>query len=260
MNILEEIGNRKIEEIAVNRALQPVEKLKDGKLFHREIHSLKRILAGRTAPGVIAEFKRKSPSRGEINIRVGVEQVTKGYVEAGASALSVLTDSRYFGGGLEDLQVARKLNEVPVLRKDFIIDEYQLYESRAAGADAVLLIAAMLERQKVQELGGRARELGLEVLLEIHGEEELGHICGQTDLVGVNNRDLRDFSVDTDTSKALAGLIPSGYIRVSESGISDEGTIKELFSLGYRGFLIGEYFMDSPVPWEKCRDLVAKIV
>ena len=260
MNILEKIRLSKLEEIRVKKASQPVSLFKDGELFSAATHSLKQVLAEKDAPGIIAEFKRKSPSGGSINMNASIGEVTQGYVRAGACALSVLTDSEYFGGSLGDLLSARKLNRLPILRKDFIIDEYQLYESKSAGADIILLIAGLLDRHRVQDLAGLAKELGMEVLLEIHNEQELDHICREVDMAGVNNRDLRNFTVDINTSKSLAGMIPPGYVRVSESGISEAAIIKELYSFGYRGFLIGGYFMGSPVPQERCRELVSQIV
>jgi indole-3-glycerol phosphate synthase len=260
MSILDKIKLSKIEELRSRKESYPVEKYRDGETFGRSPISLKSALAGRKIPGIIAEFKRRSPSRGNINTQADPSEVTRGFVEAGACALSVLTDSAYFGGSPDDLCMARKLNKVPILRKDFIIDEYQLYESRAWGADAILLIAALMDGGMVRDLAGRAGELGLEVLLEIHGEEELGHICREVDLVGVNNRNLMDFSVDIDTSRILSGMIPEEFPRISESGISDAHIIRDLLAYGYRGFLIGEYFMSSPRPQEKCRELVSRLV
>ncbi len=257
MNILEKIRLSKLEEVRIKKASQPAELFKEGELFAAGTRSLKKVLEQKDAPGIIAEFKRRSPSRGNINPDADPAEVTRGYLEAGACGLSVLTDGKYFGGSLDDLKTARKLNEAPILRKDFIIDQYQLYESKAAGADIILLIAALLDRDMVRDLAGRAKELGMEVLLEIHSRQELDHICSDVDMVGVNNRDLRDFTVDINISKSLSGMIPPDFVRVSESGISDTGSIKDLYTYGYRGFLIGGYFMSSSLPQERCRELVA---
>jgi indole-3-glycerol phosphate synthase len=169
------------------------------------------------------------------------------YAENGAAALSVLTDIDFFGGSNADLERAR-INKIPILRKDFIIDEYQNVEARAIGADVILLIAACLTPSQVKQLGGFAKSLGLEVLLEIHNEDELAHICDECDVVGVNNRDLKYFTVDITQSLELSDKIQVNKFKISESGITDTDTIHMLRSAGFKGFLIGENFMREPDP------------
>jgi indole-3-glycerol phosphate synthase len=199
--------------------------------------------------GIIAEFKRKSPSKGMINGSASVEQVSIGYMQAGASALSILTDKEYFGGSNEDLKVVRKYNFCPILRKDFVVDEYQIIEAKSIGADCVLLIAAALDPGKLKFLAAFAKSLGLEVLLEVHDGEELDRCLNDhVDLVGINNRNLKTFEVSLDTSLNLINKIPSNFVKISESGISDPNTMIELKKAGFDGFLIGENFMKSARP------------
>jgi len=199
--------------------------------------------------GIIAEFKRKSPSKGTINAGVSVEEVTTGYVQAGVSGLSVLTDVNFFGGSNEDFLLARKVNQCPMLRKDFVIDEYQIIEAKSIGADVILLIAAALEPRKLKELASFARTLGLEVLLEVHDEEELKSNEGApVDMIGVNNRSLKTFEVNIEISRQLAPLIPKGVVKISESGIESIQAIRELKTYGFKGFLMGQHFMQEPDP------------
>jgi indole-3-glycerol phosphate synthase len=247
MNILDKIIEHKRVEVAQRREAVPVATLERSPSYARPILSLKQFLTDPSRTGVIAEFKRKSPSKGVINDRVDVVTVTKGYAAAGASCLSVLTDSAFFGGSSDDLQRAR-VNEIPILRKDFIIDEYQIAEARAIGADVILLIAACLTPGEVQRLAEFARSLELEVLLEIHNEEELQHICDATEIVGVNNRDLKTFTVDIQRSIELSKRIPKGKILIAESGISKIETILHMKDAGFTGFLIGENFMKEKDP------------
>ena len=211
----------------------------------------------RSATGIIAEFKRKSPSKGWICRDADIEDVCRGYEKAGASAISVLTDSPYFGGSLEDLSRGRSATGLPVLRKDFIIDPYQLFEARAAGADAVLLIASVLDAARCRNLGSTARSLGLEVLLEIHREEELDRINEFTDMIGVNNRNLGTFRTDVENSFRLAEKLPREKLWISESGISGPETVKLLREAGYRGFLIGERFMKTGRPADALESFLA---
>jgi indole-3-glycerol phosphate synthase len=258
MNILETITQRKREELAGAKTKMTVEQLMQTAFFSRKTFSLKEYLLDETKTGIIAEFKRQSPSKGIINDRSDVLTVTKSYTAHGASCLSVLTDKEFFGGRKSDL-VAARVNDIPILRKDFIIDEYQLVEAKAIGADVILLIAACLTPGRTKELASFARQLQLEVLLEIHNEEELGHICDETELVGINNRDLKTFSVDINRSKELAAKIPPGKILIAESGISDVKTIKELREHQFRGFLIGENFMKEKEPGEAFRVFVERL-
>ena len=200
------------------------------------------------ATGIIAEFKRKSPSKGAINENVQIGPVVEAYDAHGASGISILTDENYFGGSNDDIIYARDIVSVPILRKDFIIDEYQIVESKAIGASVILLIAACLSPQRVQQLALFAKRLSLEVLLEIHNNEELKHICTEVDIVGVNNRDLKTFTVDVNRSIILGKRIPDDKIKISESGISDIETIMRLRQFGFKGFLIGENFMKHSDP------------
>lgn len=247
MNILDAIIEHKKEEVARNKHLLSADQLRQEPDFDRAVFSLKQFLLDETKTGIIAEFKRKSPSKGMINDQADVVQVTTAYTNHGASCLSVLTDSKFFGGFADDLRKARA-NEIPILRKDFIIDEYQIIEARAMGADVILLIAACLTPDRVQELAFFAKSLQLEVLLEIHNEDELQHICDETDLVGVNNRDLKTFSVDINRSIELSRQIPAGKIKIAESGIDNIDTIFTFKNAGFKGFLIGENFMKQPDP------------
>jgi len=258
MNILDTIVAQKKKEVAERKQQVSVAELEKGRFFANETLSLKSFLLDPARTGIIAEFKRKSPSKGIINDRVTVEEVTRAYAQHGASGISVLTDHEFFGGSLDDL-LAATINEVPLLRKDFMIDEYQLIEAKAYGAEVILLIAACLTPAEVKTMAGVARGLGLEVLLEIHNEEELGHICEAVDLVGVNNRNLKTFTVSIDTSLALINKIPKEKPAVAESGISDVDTIVTLRQAGFTGFLIGENFMKQASPSIAFADFVNQL-
>jgi indole-3-glycerol phosphate synthase len=247
LNILEEIIEYKKTVVAASKATVSEAQLKASPFFERGTFSLKAFLQNNSKTGIIAEFKRKSPSKGVINATANVAEVTGAYTACGASGLSVLTDETFFGGAAADILAAR-INNIPILRKDFMIDEYQLLEAKAMGADVILLIAACLSPGRVKELATVAKSLKLEVLLEIHNEEELAHICDEVELVGVNNRDLKTFTVDINRSIELAKKIPADKIKISESGISDAGNIHLLKQHGYQGFLIGENFMKSANP------------
>jgi indole-3-glycerol phosphate synthase len=228
--------------------------------FSNTRNSLSRSLVRSGSSGIIAEFKRRSPSKGVINDRVRPEIVTKGYADAGASGLSVLTDGKYFGGSTTDFTAARKANPfTPLLRKDFIIDAYQVYESGMLNADVILLIAAVLDKTEILRFTAIAHELGMEVLLELHDESELDKIGKETDLVGINNRNLKDFKVDTDRSLRLLDRIPANTVKISESGISDPETVDFLRTRGFQGFLMGENFMKSENPASACADFIAKL-
>ncbi|MCA6449468.1 MAG: indole-3-glycerol phosphate synthase TrpC [Chitinophagaceae bacterium] len=258
MNILDKIVVQKQKEVAERKARVSVAELEKGKFFASETLSLKSFLADPARTGIIAEFKRKSPSKGIINDRVTVEEVTGAYAKYGASGISVLTDQEFFGGSLDDL-LAATINEVPLLRKDFMIDEYQLIEAKAYGAEVILLIAACLTPVQVKTMAATAKGLGLEVLLEIHNEEELGHVCDAVDLVGVNNRNLKTFEVNIDTSLGLIHKIPKEKPAVAESGISDVDTIVTLRQAGFSGFLIGENFMKQASPSVAFADFVNQL-
>lgn len=209
--------------------------------------------------GIIAEFKRKSPSKGWINQHSDPLQVAPAYARAGAAALSILTDGPYFGGSTEFLKEVRPLVTIPLLRKEFIIDEIQLFEARGAGADAVLLIAAALTPDRVRELARQARQLGLQVLLEVHSERELAHVCEHVDMVGVNNRNLGTFHTDIQNSFRLVESLPPEFTPVSESGLALPATVAELRRAGFRGFLIGETFMKTADPAQTLKEFISAI-
>jgi indole-3-glycerol phosphate synthase len=260
-DILAKIVDRKILEVKERRELYPVKLLEKSIFFPSRIVSLKKYLSREDKSGIIAEFKRKSPSKGIINEHVSIERTSIGYMQAGASALSVLTDREFFGGSSEDLSNARKFNFCPILRKDFIVDPYQIIEAKSIGADAILLIAAALTPEKTQELARFARqETGMEVLMEVHNQQELSsHLNDYIDIVGVNNRDLKTFEVNINTSIALADAIPDALVKISESGISKPESVLQLKKHGYEGFLIGEYFMSHNLPGAACADFIQRL-
>jgi indole-3-glycerol phosphate synthase len=248
MNILDTIVQHKQEQVALDKNLRPVAWLEKQGGFHRTTYSLRDAVRDRSKTGIIAEFKRKSPSKGVINDQAPVLATTQGYLKAGAAGLSILTDSQFFGGGPEDLRAARTL-ACPILRKDFVVDEYQILEARAMGADAILLIAAILEPATSTALADLAHSLHMEVLLEIHSAAEWNiHEGVPADLVGVNNRDLKTFEVSVNRSKELASVLPGSITKVSESAIDQPEVIRDLRTFGYDGFLMGEYFMRQADP------------
>ncbi|WP_026763404.1 indole-3-glycerol phosphate synthase TrpC [Sediminibacterium salmoneum] len=247
MTILDTIVEQKIREVAQRKAESPISILEQSVYFSRPCISLRDTLQDNNKTGIIAEYKRKSPSKGIINGISTVAEVTNAYAEYGAAAVSVLTDETFFGGHLNDLANAVQL-PIPVLRKDFMVDEYQLYEAKAHGASVILLIAACLSPKDIQRMARLAHQLGLEVLLEIHGEDELGHICPEVDFVGVNNRNLKSFEVSLEHSLGLINKIPKEMPAIAESGIDHPDTIVTLQSAGFSGFLIGERFMRETNP------------
>lgn len=260
MNILDKIVLRKKEEVANAKRLISIQDLENTPHFKRTPYSFKEFLLAKDRTGIIAEFKRRSPSKGLINGAVDVVDVTQAYNNAGASALSVLTDVDFFGGKTDDILAARAVNDIPVLRKDFMIDEYQILEAKAWGADVILLIAAILSPKQINDFGKFAKDLGLNVLLEVHNQEELERsICTNLDAIGVNNRNLADFTVDIQTSFDLVNQIPDAFMKISESAISKPKTIKELRNAGFNGFLIGENFMKTDDPGEAMKEFVAQI-
>lgn len=258
MNILDTIIAQKRKEVAESKKRQSIADLEKGPFFKNETLSLKKYILDKTRTGIIAEFKRRSPSKGIINDRVTVEEVTTAYARYGASGISVLTDMPFFGGSLDDLLVAT-VNEVPLLRKDFLIDEYQLVEAKAFGAEVILLIAACLSPKEVKSLARIAQGLGMEVLLELHDESELGHVSGDVDLVGVNNRNLKTFTVDLEHSVRLADRIGHEFVKVAESGINEVKNIHYLKAHGFNGFLIGENFMRQANPGAAFQNFVAEL-
>jgi len=260
MNILDKIIEYKKLEVAERKKTITIKVLESSDYFSRPNLSLKKHLLDESKSGIIAEHKRKSPSKGIINDKLTVEEIVKGYELAGASAVSVLTDTPSFGGTDQDLLQARAAINIPILRKDFIVDEFQIIEARSIGANIILLIAACLKPEEIKRLADFTKSLGMEVLLEIHNEEELIPNCFDSiDCIGVNNRNLKDFSVSVDLSKTLASKIPSQYLKISESGIDAPETIKDLKTYGYKGFLIGENFMKTTNPGAAMKEFVQKI-
>ncbi len=260
MDILDKILAHKKKEVEERKSLFPVKLLEKSIYFSGKTVSLKKYLRRPDKSGIIAEIKRKSPSKGMINKHVSVEKTSIGYMQAGASALSVLTDYHFFGGSNEDLKLARKFNFCPILRKEFIVDEYQVIEAKSIGADVILLIAAALPVSALKQLAIFAQSLGLEVLMEVHNADELNqNLHDAVDLIGVNNRNLKTFEVSIDTSKNLSAAIPDQYVKVAESGISAPETIVELKQYGFEGFLIGETFMKSSRPELACHRFITAV-
>lgn len=260
MNILDKIVADKRVEVSLRKSLIPINQLEQSVLFERETVSLATKLR-HTKTGIIAEHKRRSPSKSVINQNLNVFDVAKGYQDAGVCGMSVLTDGKYFGGSLDDLLTARASCTLPLLRKEFIIEEYQLLEAKAYGADVILLIAAILSRDEIKQFSEFAKSLQLDVLLEVHNEEELQKsIMPSLDMLGVNNRNLKTFDVNLQTSKNLSKLIPNDFVKVSESGISSIKAIKELQPYGYQGFLIGENFMKTDNAGESAKAFIKSLL
>ncbi|MFL9833130.1 indole-3-glycerol phosphate synthase TrpC [Chryseobacterium terrae] len=257
MNILDKIIEQKKQEIADSKTIVSLQQLKDSEFFGRKTYSLKESLTSKS--GIIAEFKRQSPSKGIINDKVSPLEVVSQYEKFGASAVSILTDSQFFGGNFKDILNVRNHINIPVLRKDFMIDEYQFYEAKSIGADIILLIAACLSPTQVQEFTELAHALNLEVLLEIHSEEELKHINKSIDFVGINNRNLKDFKVDLQHSVNLKNQLPENIFSVAESGIYNEEDFKYLKEKGFNGFLMGEYFMKNENPGKKFSEFISNV-
>ena len=260
MTILDEIIAYKRKEVTERAETHPTKLLEQSLYFKSECVSLKKYIQREDKNGIIAEFKRKSPSKGMINEFVSVEKTSIGYMQAGASALSVLTDSHFFGGKNEDLTNARKFNFCPILRKDFTISEYQIIEAKSIGADAILLIAAVLKKEEIKQFTQLAHQLGLEVLLEIHTQEELNKYIPEINLVGINNRNLKTFDVDFENSIRLAQQLPANTVKIAESGINDYKNIIELKKHGFDGFLIGENFMKTAAPELACKRFIEKLI
>lgn len=260
MNILDTIIAQKQREVAAKKHAFPVALLERSHLFTRTPRSLAQLL--RTSnTGIISEFKKRSPSRSVINETAKVQSIALAYEQAGASGISVLTDTPFFGGSLDDLLLTRSAVGLPLLRKEFIIDGYQIYEAKAYGADAILLIAACLSEKEIIALSTLAKTLSLDVLLEVHDEEELKRSLHPTiDMIGVNNRNLKTFEVDLATSVALSSYIPTTFVKVSESGIRTAEDIKKLRSHGFQGFLIGEQFMKSEDPANEVQQFMKSLI
>lgn len=259
MNILQKIAAFKEKEVEENRSLYPVKLLERSIYFKTPSVSLRTYLIEKNLSGIIAEFKRKSPSKGNINAYAPVGPTTVGYMQAGASALSVLTDKEFFGGSSADLTEARKYNYCPILRKDFIIDEYQVIEAKSIGADAILLIGAILTKDHVKHLSNLAHSLGMEVLYEIHEEADIEKLNPSIAHVGINNRNLENFSVDTEHALRLAEKLPKNLVKIAESGISKPEQVVTFRNNGFRGFLIGEQFMKESRPGLACKKFIRQL-
>ena len=259
-DILSEIIAHKKKEVAEQKERLPLSVLeKRLATAGNPFYSLKRALED-SKSGIIAEFKRRSPSKGWLFQSADVNEVTRAYASAGAAALSVLTDEKYFGGTMDDLRHATGGVEIPVMRKEFIVDEYQLFEAKLSGASAVLLIAAAITQEECKRLTELAHQLQLEVLLELHDEQEVDHIGPLNTLVGINNRNLGSFVTDLQKSFRMAALLPEEAVWISESGLSDAGIVKELRESGYRGFLIGEHFMKSGNPGQSLKEFIDQVI
>ncbi len=257
-DILTTIVHRKKEEVALTKQNIPLEMVKNRLHEMPPTRSMKTALAS-SKTGIIAEFKRKSPSKGWINPEAKVEEVVTAYSTNHAAALSVLTDNHFFGGGEEDLKKARTLVNLPILRKDFIVDAYQIYETRAMGADAILLIAAALSAEQCHEYAETAHRVGLEVILEIHQPNELAAYSEYVDIIGVNNRNLGSFSTDPRQSQRLFELLPQGVLPIAESGLKTPETAYQMRRTGYRGLLIGEAFMSTPNPGLALKEYITQL-
>lgn len=255
MDTLQKIVQAKKRDLKDIKTRYPIQELENKSCFNRTTYSLKKRLKNEEW-GIIAEFKRKSPSKGIINDRNHLPEVVKGYEIHGASAVSVLTNLEFFGGTNDDLAAAREICNLPLLRKEFIVDEYQIIESKSIGADIILLIAAVLSKDEVKSFSGLAKNLGLEILFEIHSRNELEKYNDQIDIVGINNRNLRDFSVDIEHSIELLADLPAETMKISESGIDNPFRVLELKKAGFNGFLIGESFMRSDDPGKALQEFI----
>lgn len=259
MHILEQIIAKKKEEVALRKSKVGLDALQAMPYYARPTISIVNELGKDGASGIIAEFKRRSPSKGLINGEADPVHTTKTYQSAGASAVSILTDETFFGGSDADLMAVRPHLTIPVLRKEFIIDAYQVHEAKAIGADLILLIAACLSPNEVASLSSLAQDLGLEVLLELHDEDELGHVCETVDLVGINNRSLKTFDVNIERSLNMARQLPDGFLKVAESGIDDPAQVRLFRDNGYHACLIGENFMKTQDPGKALAEFITKI-
>jgi indole-3-glycerol phosphate synthase len=256
MTILDQIIAHKRKEVAGSKELYPIKLLEKSVYFQAQPVSLRKYILRTDLYGIIAEFKRKSPSKGIINEFASPGDVCLGYMQAGASALSVLTDTSFFGGSKNDLIITRKNNYCPILRKDFIVDEYQVIESRSIGADAILLIVDVLSDDEIKKLFGLARSLDMEVLFEVHDKQGVDRLPSDAQVVGVNNRNLKNFSVDVDHAVSLVELLPEAVVKVAESGIDSPEMYNTLRDAGFCGFLIGEYFMREASPQKACEQFI----
>lgn len=259
MNILDKIVARKHEEVTAAKEQFSIRQLEQSNFFNRTTISVSTNILAENSSGIIAEFKRQSPSKGIINDNAQVVDIVKGYEDAGVVASSILTDTDFFGGSKNDLLQARDEVFIPLLRKDFIVDEYQILEAKNWGADILLLIAAILTPQQVKNFTDAAHNLGLEVLLELHGENELNHVYHKVNMVGINNRNLKTFEVDIEQSIRMANNLGKDFIKVAESGISHIETLKHFSANGFQAFLIGENFMKTANPAQSCKEFIEQL-
>jgi indole-3-glycerol phosphate synthase len=255
MDILKQIASAKREEVKIRKSRTPVSRLEKSDFFNRKMPSFRKSLEV-SGPSVIGEFKRKSPSGGDINTSADIRKVAQGYQDAGIAAMSVLTDERFFGGKNSDLRDAAELIMIPILRKDFIVDKYQVVEAKSIGAGAILLIASILSRNEIEMFSGLAISLGMDVLYEIHDLADLEKMSVNIDIIGVNNRNLKTFEVSMDNSNVLLSLLPEKSLKVVESGIQTYDDVRRLFDMGYDAFLIGESFMRSADPGAAARQFI----
>lgn len=259
MNILDTIVKRKQEEVSYKKSRTGEKELIKTSGFERKCFNLSEFLKDAQFSGIIAEFKRKSPSKPTINLLADVNKITIGYTKNGASALSVLTDADFFGGSDSDLIQARDNNQIPILRKDFVIDPYQILEAKSIGADAILLIAEILTKNQVNELSKVAIDCGLEILMEVHTSDQIKKYHDRIRNIGVNNRNLKTFITDIRYSKEIFAHLPADAVKISESGIDEPKTAIELKRIGFDGFLIGECFMRTKDPVQSFGDFVQTI-
>ena len=260
MNLLDKIIIDKRREVKLKKSIIPVSQLEASVLFNSRTYSMSKLIKN-SPVGIIAEHKRRSPSKEIINNSHSVEDVVLGYQNAGVCGISILTDAKYFGGSLDDLLLAKAAVNIPLLRKEFIIDEYQILEAKAFGADVILLIAAVLSKEEIKNLSEFGQSLGLEILLEVHNLEELEKsILPSLDMIGVNNRNLKTFEVNLDYSKQIASKIPNDFVKISESGISSVEAVKELQQFGYQGFLMGEHFMKTENPGAATANFIKQVI
>ena len=259
MKILDKIVRDKKLEVDKLSSNSSIKELESSRLFSRQCISLKDSILKSTG-GIICEFKRRSPSNNNINYKSNVSEVVKGYQKAGAAGLSILTNKQYFDGDIQDILEIRDITSIPILRKEFIISEYQIIEAKSIGSDAILLIASILSKEEIKNYSSLAKNIGLEVLFEIHDAEELEKISGENiDIIGVNNRNLDTLEIDIQNSVDLYSKIPNSFVKISESGISKVESILKLREVGYQGFLIGENFMKTDDPFESAYNFIKKV-
>ncbi|AWU43818.1 indole-3-glycerol phosphate synthase TrpC [Blattabacterium sp. (Cryptocercus kyebangensis)] len=259
MKILDKIISIKQKEVYRNKIFNPIKKLEKSIFFNRKGISLAKNISKKNTFGIISEFKRKSPSIGRINNSLSVEKIVKDYEEAGVSGISILTDSYFFSGKPKDLTKTRSIVTSPLLRKDFIIDEYQIIESKSMGADVILLIAGILSKKEINNFSILSKKIGLEVIVEIHNENEMDKLTDNLDIIGINNRNLRSFVVDTNNCLKLVSKIPNNYLKIAESGIKHVKDILYLRKKGFSGFLIGENFMNTKDPGNTCKNMINEL-